>query len=170
MLGQTPSFQNLIRYVEPLMMSTGYEAHSKYYLEVLMGEVNEGLSLGPIMISFLLCCFALIWFGPALSERYSEKIPYFNLWYMLSFAFGCFYFLVCNMSHMMIRPFQYLEFFQLIMLALLLNYLYEKREENKYLLPGMIFIIWVCTIIGVYKASGSFYETTLYKTFWGHLS
>ena len=149
-MGQTPSFHGLLKYVESIVSVVGYENHADFYSKVLQGHGIEMLSLGPIMLSFLLSSVVVIWYAPVLYETYSEKIPCFNLWYFLSFFYSCMYFLVCNVSHMMIRPFQYFELFLVIMLALLLHFFYINRGKYQYSLYAFIFLIWVCTIIGVY--------------------
>lgn len=166
-MGQTPSFQGLLKYVEQILYMTGYENHADFYSNILQGRGTEVLSMGPIMISFLLCAVVIIWYAPILYETYGESIPYFNLWYFLSFFYSCGYFLVCNLSHMMIRPFQYFELFQAVILALLLYYFYQNRSRYQYHLYALIFLIWVCTIIGVYKACISPIDFTTYKTFFG---
>lgn len=166
-MGQMPSFQGLLKYIENIVSLAGYENYTGFYSKVFQGDVVEKLSMGPIMISFLLCAVVSIWYAPRLEEVYGESIPYFNLWYFLSFLYSCGYFLVCNMSHMLIRPLQYFELFQVVILALLLNYFSKNRERYPYHLYALVFIIWICTIIGVYKVSGSAIEFTTYKTFFG---
>lgn len=167
-LGQAPSFQGLLKYIEPIISITGYQNHAEFYIKILQGKGLETLSMGPIMISFLLCAIVILWYAPKLHEEYGDKIPYFNLWFCLSFFYSCGYFLVCNMSHMMIRPFQYFELFQAIMLALLLCYFSKYRNNFQIHLYALFFLIWTCTIIGVYKDSGKSVEFTTYKTIIGH--
>ena len=159
----------MLKYVESIVSVVGYENHADFYSKVLQGHGIEMLSLGPIKLSFLLSSVVVIWYAPVLYETYSEKIPCFNLWYFLSFFYSCMYFLVCNVSHMMIRPFQYFELFLVIMLALLLHFFYINRGKYQYSLYAFIFLIWVCTIIGVYKAYGRPVEFTIYKTFFGRI-
>lgn len=67
----------------------------------------------------------------------------------------------------MIRPFQYFELFQAIMLALLLHYFIYNKKRYQVHLYALIFLIWVCTIIGIYKACNTPIEFTIYKTFFG---
>lgn len=169
-IGRTPMFQGLIRYLEIILVLTGYgDAYLDFYSKVLSGEYSEALSLGPIMISFLLSGAIIIWYGPQLKAYYEEKIPYFNLWYFGAFFYSCGYFLVCNLSHMMIRPFQYFEVFQAVLLAMLLNYLHVDEEKNRYVFYALIVIIWSCTFIGVYKDTGRPIEFTTYKMFFDHI-
>lgn len=169
-VGRTPAFQGAMRYLENVLALTGYEDnYLDYYDQILSGEYSEALSLGPIMISYLLSSAIIIWYGPELKAFYEEKIPYFNLWYLCSLFYACGYFLVCNLSHMMIRPFQYFEVFQMVLLTMLLNYLSHKEESGRYILYATIFLIWTCTLISLWKDTGSPIEFTTYKVFFGRL-
>lgn len=166
-IGQTPSFQGFIKYLTPLVASTGYESYTDFYTNILIGKSAEKLSMGPIMISFLLSSVIVIWYAPVLSEVFSTKIKYFNIWYLFSFVFSCGYFLVCNTSHLFIRPVQFFELFLAIMLSLLLHYLYISGLYRKFYI--VLFIICTCTLAGVYKDTGKQYENTTYKTYFGRL-
>lgn len=168
-LGQTPSFQGMLKFVEPLLATAGYEGLTDFYTEVLGGASGEALAFGPTMLSFLLSAVAVIWYGPQLHARYGSRIPMFNLWYFGAVFYACTYFLVCNMSHMMIRPFQYFELFQALVLALLLHLLREGGGRTQVQFYALIMILWVCTAGGVYQASGKQVETMIYKTFFGHV-
>lgn len=166
-IGQTPSLQGLFKYVEQILFITGYDNYTDFYSNVLEGQGEEQLAFGPTMISFLLCSVVLVWYAPELQRTYGKVIPYFNLWYFFAVFYSCGYFLVCNISHMMIRPFQYFELFQAIMLALLLHYFSINKKRYQVHLYALIFLIWVCTIIGIYKACNTPIEFTIYKTFFG---
>lgn len=168
-MGQTPSFQGLLKYIEPIVATAGYEGLTDFYADTLSGEHSEALAFGPTMLSFLLSSVAVIWYGPQLRARYEGCIPMFNLWYFGAVFYSCTYFLVCNMSHMMIRPFQYFELFLAFMLALLLHLLREGGGRTQVQLYALIVILWVCTAGGVYQASGKQVETVIYKTFFGHV-
>lgn len=169
-VGRTPVFQGMMYYLENILSLTGYgDAYVDYYAQVLSGEYTEALSLGPIMISYLLSGAIIIWYGPQLKAYYEEKIPYFNLWYFGSLFYSCGYFLVCNLSHMMIRPFQYFEVFQAVLLTMLLNYFHHNEERDQYVFYALIAIIWSCTFIGVYKDTGRPIEFTTYKMFFDHI-
>lgn len=168
-MGQNPSFQGLLKSVEHIVSMAGYDEYASFYSNILQRQGTEVLSFGPIMMSYLLSSVIVIWYGPVLYKTYSKKITCFNLWYFLSFFFSCTYFLVCNISHMMIRPFQYFEMFLVIMLTLLLHFFYTNRGRYRYHLYFLIFLIWVCTIIGVYKDYGKPVEYTTYKTFFGRI-
>lgn len=166
-IGQAPAFQGFIEYFTPLAASTGYDNYSYWYSNILTGKSAEKLSMGPIMISFLLSSVIVIWYAPVLSEVFGTKIKYFNIWYLFSFVFSCGYFLVCNTSHLFIRPLQFFELFQAIMLSLLLHYLYVSGLYRKFYI--VLFIICTCTLAGVYKDTGKQYENTTYKTYFGRL-
>lgn len=168
-IGRSPSFQNLFTYIESAISITGYEEHADFYKTILTEGETEKLSFGPIMLSFLLSSIFVIWYAPTLYETYGKRIQYFNLWYFLSFFYSCMYFLVCNTSHMMIRPFQYFELFLVIMLAMLIHIFYINNKKYKYHFYALIFLFWICTIIGVYKNSGRTVEFTTYKTFFGRI-
>lgn len=166
-IGQTSSLQGVFKYLEQVLVVAGYDQYTDFYSNVLDGQGAEQLSFGPIMLSFLICPMALIWYAPKLYRAYGEVIPSFKLWYFLAFFYSCAYFLVCNVSHMMIRPFQYFELFQAIMLALLLHYFSTNMKQYQIHLYLLIFVLWVCTIIGIYKACNSPIEFAIYKTFFG---
>lgn len=168
-MGLSPSFQGVMKHIEQIVSLTGYEDLTDFYSNVLKGESAEALSFGPIMLSFLLCSVVVIWYAPSLHAHYGKKIPYFNLWYFLSFFYSCTYFLVCNISHMMIRPFQYFELFLVIMLTLLLHLFHSNGNRYRPYLYALIFLIWVCTIISVYKDYGRPIEFTIYKTYFGRI-
>lgn len=164
-VGQRASFQNILAYIEPILSITGYESHESFYANVLQGNGTERLSFGPTMISFLLCSIAAVWYGPQLKEEYETRIPYFQIWYLLAFIYSCTYFLFCNTSHMLIRPFQYFEMFQAIILSLLLHKLYTTKCRFNYPFYILILIIWTCTLAMTYTSIGKTNESILYKTY-----
>lgn len=168
-LGLVPSFQNWISYIDSVLNLTGYENYSDLYRNALTYGNDEELSYGPTMWSFFLCSLFVIWFGPMLRKFYAEKIKYFDLWYFLSYVFSCMYFLVCNVSHMMIRPFMYVELFLATMLSLLLKMFVGRSKQYLILFFILLVVIWVCTIITVFKAYGIENESSIYKTFWGRV-
>lgn len=153
--GQTPSFGNKAHYLESLTTITGYEAYSSKAMDMVSaGKTAEALSFGPMMLSYFLIALILMWSGPYLKKKYEDVIPCFNLWYNLSFIFACAYFLIANITHLFIRPVQYLELFQMMMLALLIYDLRDKSFSNKkfkYMLIGLIIIVWTNTCWDIYK-------------------
>lgn len=169
--GQTPAFQNFISFAEKLSALFGYERYTDFVGDVIAEEqTSESLSFGPIMLSFLLISIFTIWFGPKLNKKYGQAIPYFNLWYNLSFFYSCAYFLICNISHLFIRPVQYFELFQLIIISLLLYDLGLSQVRNKILHAILIIILWTSTSWNIIKAdiSGSKWESSTYKVFFMH--
>lgn len=169
--GQTPAFQNMISIAENLSNIFGYEGYIERVGDVLAeGQTEEALSFGPMMLSYLLTAFFTIWFGPELTKKYEPVIPYFNLWYNLSFFFACAYFLVCNISHIFIRPVQYFELLQLVIVSLLLYDfgIYKGRKKVMYVI--LILTLWVSTSWSITKAnrSGNEWESSTYKVFFLH--
>lgn len=165
-IGMTPQFSSYINHIQSLVSVTGYDNYSTSITEYLTGGKNEALSFGPIMLSFLLIAIAIIYYGPDLEEKYKDKIPLFSVWYNLSFIFACAYFLVANTGHLFIRPVQYLEFFQMIMAALLLYDLWEQGYDSiKYrnLAIAFIIIIWTSISWDIIKHDGIM-NTTTYKS------
>lgn len=169
LLGQAPSFHSVLKYIEPLLNTTGYDNYLDFYSQILSGYNKESLSFGPIMISSFLLSLVVIWYGPTLGEAFGEKISGFNLWYLFSYIYSCGYFLVCNVSHMMIRPFKYFEFYLVVLLTILLHYFYERKSQYRLHLFGLIFLIWICSVIGVYKDIDRPVEFTIYKTYVGRI-
>lgn len=163
-VGQTPMFSNLTSYITPLLVSAGYENYSEWYANVLMGHGSEQLSFGPMMLSYLLTSGVVIWYAPTLYRVYANAIPCFNLWYFLSFIYSCGYFLVCNISHIIIRPFKYFELFGLVMLCLLLNYFYNNYIRYRTEFICLVMVIWLNISVNVYKSCGKLLEFVLYKT------
>lgn len=95
-MGQTPSFHGLLKYVESIVSVVGYENHADFYSKVLQGHGIEMLSLGPIMLSFLLSSVVVIWYAPVLYETYSEKFL------VSTFGISCHSFIpVCIFSYVM---------------------------------------------------------------------
>lgn len=169
-VGQTPAFQNFMGYAESLTKLFGYEGYTERVgLYLSQGETEEALAFGPMMLSYLLTAYFTIWFGPYLKEHYEDKIPYFNLWYNLSFFYACAYFLVCNISHIFIRPVQHFELFQMIIVSLLLYEFRYSEFRNQVLYVSLLVTIWVNTSWDVTKSSGLRKECSTYKVFFMHL-
>jgi hypothetical protein len=132
------------------------------------GYNEEVLNFGPMMLSYALIAALLIWYGPELSKKYSTSLPTFNIWFNLAYLYACLYFLVCNISHLFIRPVLYLSLFQMVMAALLLHYLWN--EYKVYGRKRVMTLFFCCvlaanTVWDVYKAvdSGRKWEATSYK-------
>ena len=169
--GLTPAFQGIVLYVEKFAYAFGYDNYVDNISTLLLqGQTDEALAFGPIMLSYFLLAICCIIFGPQLRARYEKLIPYFNLWYNFSFIYGCAYFLICNISHLFIRPVQYLELFQLVIVSLLLFDLGFSRFQKKSLGIFLTIIIWVAIAWNVTKAynSGNDMESSSYKVFFLH--
>ena len=141
-LGYTPSFQGLISYAEMFSEAAGYDNYTdRMGLFLSEGYSDEVHSFGLMMMSYFMVGLSIIWFGPFLKERYEDKIPCFNIWYCFAVAYGCLYFLVCNVSHVFIRPVQYFQPFQLIMASLLL-WEFVSTPKFKNWAMAFVIIIW----------------------------
>lgn len=174
MLGQTAEFSGLAPYVQALADTTDYEGYADSMYEMLVsGYDDEALQLGPMMLTYLLIPLFIIWYGPELEEKYAKKIPYFNLWYTLSFFYSCAYFLVCNLGHIFIRPILYFSVFQLVLASLLLYHLcteYKLHRSRQILTYFFCFVIALNSSWNVYKAvySDNRFEAITYKIFLFH--
>lgn len=169
-MGQSPAFQGAITYAEDLAKLFGYEGYTERVgLFLSQGKTDESLAFGPMMLSYLLTAYFTIWFGPYLKEHYEDKIPYFNLWYNLSFFYACAYFLVCNVSHIFIRPVQNFELFQMVIVSLLLYEFRYSEFRNQLLYVSLLIVLWVNISWDVTKSSGLRNESSTYKVFFMHL-
>lgn len=165
--GQTPTFSNAIGYVQKTTTLVGYDNYTEYYRVIMEGRTHETLSFGPMMISYILCAVFLIIYGPKLREEYCELIPAFDIWFFFALLYSCAYFLVCQLGHMMIRPVQYFELFQAIMLSLLLYFLHSNKVEYRNIFYTLLCVIWLNTSVDVYKSTGKSIEYSTYKTIFG---
>lgn len=172
-LGLNPSFGVGMQYLGNIVDVFGYDEYSEFTVNRISdSDGQENLRFGPIMISYLSIAYFIIWFGPYLKKKFNDKVPNFNLWYNYSIIYSCAYFLVCNISHLFIRPVTYLENFQMIMAAMLLwAFRQDSKSSSKYKLLFYIFIaiIWICTIWGIIKSDPNGYEFVRYKVFWNHM-
>lgn len=167
-LGLTPAFQNLVGYFQLVSDTSGYEYYTQKMSDMLLaGNTSEALSFGPMMLSYLIIPLYLIWLGPELKQWSEGRLPLFNIWFNLAWLYACAYFLICNISHLFIRPLLYFSLFQMVMAALCLAYLcsewreYGKRQILTY---AFCFILALNTAWDVYKATGSQWEISTYKT------
>lgn len=173
-LGQIAAFSGLADYMKILANTANYQDYGERMSEMLQsGYDKEALSLGPMMMTYVLIPIFIIWYGPELADKYSKKIPYFYLWFNLSFLYSCAYFLVCNLGHIFIRPVLYLSVFQLVMASLLLCHFcmeYKKYGYRQMTTYFFCFVIALNTVWDVYKASnsGSMFECKTYKVFLFH--
>lgn len=168
-IGLTPQFQNFMSLVENMSNSVGYENYIDDVSRILnTSYTDEARAFGPMQLSYFICGLSIIWYGPQLGERYSKTITTFNLWYLFAVAYGCFYFLVCNVSHLMIRPIMYFLIFQSVILALLIQDLFTQSETDtakRQTAWGLIAIIWVNITWNIIKHMNSPVESVTYKLF-----
>lgn len=171
-LGLTPSFTGLSGYIDILTENTNYDDYSEFLIQRLQSSKSEeALAFGPMMLTYLLIPIFIIWYGPKLQEYYEDEIPQFNLWFNLAFLYACLYFLVCNISHLFIRPVMYLSLFQMIMGAMLLKFLWDQTQINKHFITSLIIfsiVLATNTTWDVIKAQGIKEESTTYKIIFFH--
>lgn len=173
-IGKTSAFQGIAGYVQIIAHAANYDDKINSLTELLTsGQTDEALSFGPMMLTYLLIPIFIIWYGPLLKEEYSDKIPYFSLWYNLAYIYACGYFLVCNIGHYFIRPMMYFSLFQMVMATMVLHYLWTRFKEegsNQLACYFFCFVIFTNTAWDVYKASisGRILETSTYKISFFH--
>lgn len=171
-IGQTPSYQGIMNSIVDISKIIGYDYYSDSIAKMLtIGNTDEALSFGPMMLTYLLIPLFIIWFGPILKLRFGKDIPYFSLWYFLAYIYACGYFLVCNISHIFIRPMLFLSLFQMILASLLLYYLISisyTNSRNKIAAIMFSIIIFTNSAWYMYKAQGSDWESATYKVYFTH--
>ena len=174
LIGQTPAYQQFAGYVQDATASFNYDRYSNTITDRLMaGKSSEALNFGPMMHSYLLIPAFIIWFGEELHERFGRIMPLFNLWFNLAYFYACAYFLVCNISHLFIRPLMYFSLFQMMMAAMLLYYLYEQKIRyglRRTVFAAFCVIMLTNTTWDVIKSSGQPFDITTYKIFIFHIS
>lgn len=164
-IGMTPSFQGLISFAEQYSQIFGYDNYTDR-MQMFLGSdySEEAHSYGIMMISYILIGAFIIWYGPILKDKYGDSIPCFNLWYFLAFAYGCLYFLVCNVSHVFIRPIMYFQPFQLVIASLLLwEFISQQRYRNIAIV--FIIVIWSECAWNLYKNQFD-YSSSNYHLVW----
>ena len=166
--GLTPQFAGFLSYFNFIVdnMDESYSYVGNVIEHTIVEGNNDARSFGPMQLSYFLTALATIWYGKDLKSKYKTKIPYFDLWWLFSFVYGCGYFLVCNVNFMFIRPFQYFEPFQLIIVSLLLYYFYDMRKFIPFRL--LIMIIWLGLVWNIIKNVGVLGESVTYKMFFFH--
>lgn len=166
--GQTPQFTGFLSYFNFLVenMDDSYSYVDNVIERTIVEGDNDARSFGLMQLSYFLTSLATIWYGKNLKFQYKTKIPYFDLWWLFSFVYGCGYFLVCNVNFMFIRPFQYFEPFQLIIVSLLLYYFHSMRRKKLFWI--LTVVIWTGLIWNIIKSVGVFGESVTYKMFFFH--
>lgn len=173
-IGITPQFQGIIQYAENLAVLAGYDNYAERVNEYLQ-EDYEGASraLGPMQLSYLITAYFTIWFGPRLKKKYYAVIPCFNIWFLLSVAYCCLYFLVCNISHIFIRPVDYFVPFHMVIVCLMLWDCWSMRKHSQFAKQWayiLIVIMWTNIswqmVKSTQKANNGQTEMSTYKVFW----
>ncbi len=172
-IGQTPPFSFAASYIESIANIAGYENYTERVGTMLTTDYNtEALSFGPMMLSYLLIPISIIICGKHLERKYASSIPYFHMWYNYAYFYACGYFLVCNISHVFIRPMWYFSLFQLVMASLLLYDVVVQAMHNKRKVIAAIalsVLIATNTVWSVYKSRNSEWNTVTYKVFFTHM-
>ena len=167
--GMIPQFQNVIKYVESVANFVGYDDYAGRTMEFLSGEYNaERRVFGPMQLSYFLMGVFTLWFAPDLRKIYSSRIKYYDLWFFFNFFYISAYFLVCNISHIFIRPIQYFHMFHMIICTLVVYHLlYQGRHKRHMQILAYVFIliIWTSTSWDIIKNYRIPYEPVTYKTF-----
>lgn len=167
--GATPNFQGLMLSLESFTTSIGYDRYTDTVSEILnAGYTKEARAFGPMQMSYFISGLAVIWFGQDIIKRYGGSIPTLSLWYILAVVYGCLYFLVCNVSHLMLRPIMYFQIFQTVMLSLIIYDLFRQGIENMAKMQMarlLVLIIWVNVIWDIIKNYSATYEYVIYKLF-----
>lgn len=168
-IGSSPQFQSLISSLQLMVASTGYSRYVDTVSEILDEHyIREVRRMGLMQLSYLSSGFFVIWFGPHIREKYRESIPEFRLWYLFAVIYICLYFLVCNVSHLLIRPIMYFLLFKAIILSLILMEFIKCRKRNvlyRHLTIIFILIIWANIAWDIIKNWEFPYETVTYKFF-----
>lgn len=170
-LGLLKQFQDIVQYAEHFTIYIGYDSYAERVNMMLNNEYEEGgRNFGPMQMSYFLCAIICIWKMTDIIKKYGEKIPYIKLWILFSFLYSCSYFLLCNVSSILLRPVDYFALFHMFLICVILADL--KNRRNKNMLYLFVLIIWVNTSWNIYKActktDASRPESTTYKVFFLH--
>lgn len=171
-VGNTPQFQGYMQTFEEIANLVGYENmvdNLNYHLDKGLDETQVNL-FGLMQISYMLTAVFTILFAPTLYSNFKEIIPNIGLWLFLSYLYVCLVFLTQNLGISLIRPIMYLEYFHMIIIAILLynlNSNVQYKETNMFAI--LCIVIWTSKVWDIIKSSPNFpYETTIYKLFLFH--
>lgn len=168
-MGLTPALQSFLSRVQYLTLLLGYNGYEdRVSLMLGGGYSDEKLGFGPMMLSYLIISVYVTWYGPILKKKYGAEYPAFNLWYIFANVYACAFFLVCNVSHIFIRPLMYFELFQMVLASMILMLFITTRYKD-----SLISIFFYCTVaIGtlwnLYKVQDQSQESARYKVFFLH--
>ncbi len=168
--GISLSLSDFAEMIPGLLQFSGYEQYKGVMgLITEKGYEAEVKRFGPMQLSYLLTAAIVILYGPRLRFKYGKSMKYFGLWYLFAVAYGCLFFLLCNTSHIFLRPVLYLLPFQIVIVSLVLFDLFRWGKQCAAMRQiGWLVtaIIWASTTWNVIKNSSEKTEYTIYKVFW----
>lgn len=171
-LGNAPKFQNNMQTFEYVANLLGYEnmvENLYFHMDKGIEETRVNL-FGLMQISYLLTAIFTIFYAPALYNKYKNNIQNLGLWLFLSYLYVCLVFLTQNLGISLMRPVMYLEYFHMIVIAILLYHFKSSAKYKKLNLFGILFIIiWTSNVWDIIKCAPFFpKETAIYKLFIFH--
>lgn len=138
-LGQTQTISALANLSQIITDFLGYNMYEETIVLAFDGKIDDlQFSIGPMYLNYLLIPAFIIWYGPVLYEKYAKSIPYFNIWYTLSYVYACIFALFSQYGDMFVRISLLLVLFQMIMASLLMYELYLYRD-SKYKTAFLLF-------------------------------
>lgn len=176
LIGQSNIVRSISSTIIELTSFIGYDRYVAVLEDVVFSEdgSHEQLVFGPMMLTYLLIPLFIVWFGPKLREYFGSKVKAFDFLFLCSVIYGSLYLLICNVSHILIRPIQYLEFTQMYMGAMTLMYLVKHyRTEIKQQISCLAFIVVISlnlfwSLAKTPAFDYSIKEQKSYKTFFFH--
>lgn len=171
-IGQSPFFTNFLNTFTTILDFAEYDRYENIATNLLEREsMEDSLSFGPMMITYLLIPVFQIWFGPTLRHEYSGKVRMFDIWYNLSLAYAFLFFLLCNINQLFIRPIMYFSLPQMVMAALMLRTFilqFKDHKRNGLAMVAFCTVIATNTIWQVIKAQNVPFESSTYKLIFFH--
>lgn len=165
-LGSTPTWISSLSFLGPLLDTVGFDRYGGVF-----DAMNEGVTKlvrfdwGPTKIAALLLEILIIIYYPKMRKQFQQtKI---DMFFLLFFIGICWYYLVMNTVHQMIRPTEYFTIFRLPMTAYLLYYLKKViRREDIFLFACILCFSYIAiTIYKGYINPVDSYSTVLYHFF-----
>lgn len=164
-LGSTPTWINSLSFVGSFFETFGFDRYGNVFNE-LTGGTSELVKFdwGPTKIAALLLEILIIVYYPKMKVCFRQtKIDTFFLLFFLGI---CWYYLVMNTIHQMIRPTEYFTIFRLPMTAYLLYYLKTTKRHKAFTLACILCFSYIfITIYKGYTNPQGSYATVLYHFF-----
>lgn len=127
---------------------TGYENYANLNDPNVSGKFRL-LNWGPGRILILFSHVCMIGIYPEL-KTYFKNDKLLSYFFALAFIGVCFYYLLINTSHFILRPVEYFTIFTLVMCGYLMCYLYNTK---KWIMGGLVFLSsYSLFIVNVLKA------------------